>query len=134
MNDSVIWNGPVGADEVWDYYFSCDLFVLPSYDENFGMVVAEAMACGLPALISKNVDIFREVRADNAGFVINQDVDEIVSVLKKLAQNTKILDNMSQNARKSAEDRYDINRAACLMKAAYEDILSRKRSPQLQWK
>jgi len=134
MNSKIIWEESVPADEIWDYYSSSDLFVLPSYDENFGMVVVEAMACGLPVLISKNVGIWQEVQIDNAGFVVNQDVDEVAYALRKFIENPPLLKQMSLNARKSAEKRYDINKVADLMIKAYEDVLTGRRSPELRWK
>lgn len=133
LANSVIWHEPVPGDEVWDYYFSSNLFVLPSYDENFGMVVVEAMACGLPVLISKNVGIWREVKADGAGLAANQDVDEIASILKNLIKDEKLLKQMSENARKSSENRFDIDKVASLMVEAYENVLTGRRSPELQW-
>jgi glycosyltransferase involved in cell wall biosynthesis len=134
LQDSVIWHEQVSGDEVWDYYSSSNLFVLPSYDENFGMVVVEAMACGLPVLVSKNVDIWREVQADAAGFVVDQDSDKIACILKKLINDIQLLGQVSENARKSAEKRYNIDKVASLMIKAYEDVLTGRRTRELQWK
>lgn len=130
----VIWVDQVPSDRVWDYYFSSNIFALPSYDENFGMVVVEAMACGLPVLISKNVGIWREVQEDNAGFIIEQDSNEIAAVLQKILENPELVELMGKNAIKSAEKRYDIKNTANLMIKAYEDVLTGRRSPELQWK
>lgn len=123
IKDKVIWLEPVASDEVWDFYFSSDLFVLPSYDENFGMVVVEAMACGLPVLISKYVGIWREVQSNNAGFVVNQDVNEIVNVLKILSKDNDIICKMSKDARKFAKNGYNIENVVLLMIKAYENVL-----------
>jgi glycosyltransferase involved in cell wall biosynthesis len=133
VEDKILWHDTVPVNEIWDYYSSSTLFVLPSHDENFGMVVVEAMACGLPVLVSKNVGIWREVESDGAGVAVNQDVDEIAEAIKKLADDTKLLNKMKHNARKSAEKRYDINKVASLMIKAYEDVLTGRKSLELQW-
>ena len=65
----VTWTGMLQGDEKWGAFYASDAFVLPSHQENFGIAVAEALACGLPALISDKVNIWREVQADGAGFV-----------------------------------------------------------------
>jgi len=134
MDKSVIWLDSIPREEIWDYYYSADLFVLPSYSENFGLSAVEAMSCGLPVLISNNVGIWREVCADDAGFVVNQDVGEITDLLKKCTEKPDLLQQLSLSARKSAEKRYDIDKVADMMIKAYEDILIGRRSPELQWK
>lgn len=50
LADAVTFAGPVGESEKWDLYRSADLFVLPTHSENFGIVVAEALAAGLPVI------------------------------------------------------------------------------------
>ena len=53
----------------WGALRSAEVFVLPSHQENFGLSVVEALACGLPVLISNRVNIWREVEEDGSGFV-----------------------------------------------------------------
>jgi glycosyltransferase involved in cell wall biosynthesis len=55
----------------WGAFHACEAFVLPSHQENFGIAVAEALACGKPVLMSNRVNIWREVEQDGAGFVAN---------------------------------------------------------------
>jgi glycosyltransferase involved in cell wall biosynthesis len=64
---SVTFTGMLEGEIKWGAYHACSAFVLPSHQENFGMAVAEALACGKPVLISKRVNIWREILADGAG-------------------------------------------------------------------
>jgi glycosyltransferase involved in cell wall biosynthesis len=134
ITNKIIWYGPINRSKLWNFYKCADLYVQMSYSENFAMAAVEAMTFGLPILISNKVGIWREVQEDNAGFVINQDVNEIAKILKMTCEKPQILKEMSELARKSAEKRYDINKVADLMIMAYEDILTGKRSPELQWR
>jgi glycosyltransferase involved in cell wall biosynthesis len=59
----------------WGAFHASDVFVLPSHQENFGVAVAEALGCGLPALISDKVNVWREIEADGAGLVAADTVD-----------------------------------------------------------
>ena len=65
----ITWTGMLSGDLKWGAYHAAEAFVLPSHHENFGVVVAEALACGVPVLISNKVNIWREVEADGAGIV-----------------------------------------------------------------
>jgi len=66
---SVSFPGMLTGDMKWGAFRAADVFVLPSHQENFGIAVVEALACGLPVLISNKVNIWREISADGAGMV-----------------------------------------------------------------
>ena len=59
----ITWPGMVSGSAKWGLFGAAEVFFLPSHQENFGIVVAEALACGVPCLISDKVNIWREVRA-----------------------------------------------------------------------
>jgi glycosyltransferase involved in cell wall biosynthesis len=65
----IAWIGMVRGDAKWGAFYASEVFVLPSHQENFGISVVEALACGLPVLISDQVNIWREIEADGAGLV-----------------------------------------------------------------
>jgi glycosyltransferase involved in cell wall biosynthesis len=76
--DRITWPGMLQGDLKWGAYYAAEVFCLPSHQENFGIVVAEALACGKPVLISNKVNIWREIEADRAGFVADDTLDGTV--------------------------------------------------------
>jgi glycosyltransferase involved in cell wall biosynthesis len=80
--DRVEWTGMLEGDLKWGAFLSAELFVLPSHQENFGIAVIEALACGTPVLISNKVNIWREIAADKAGIVGNDTVEATAEGLR----------------------------------------------------
>lgn len=81
--DRITWTGMLLDDMKWGAFQASDAFVLPSHQENFGIAVAEALGCGLPALISDKVNIWREVEGDGAGIVATDTVEGTVETLTR---------------------------------------------------
>ena len=71
----VLWACHLDHDLKWAALEAADALVLPSHQENFGYVVAEALAVGTPVLISERVNLWREVVADGAGLAAPDDLD-----------------------------------------------------------
>lgn len=67
--DRITWPGMLSGELKWGAFRCAKLFCLPSHQENFGIVVAEALACGLPVAIAEPVNISAEVAAAGAGLV-----------------------------------------------------------------
>lgn len=67
--DRIAWTGMLEGDAKWGAFRAADAFVLPSHSENFGLALVEALACGVPVLISDRVNIWREIADAGAGFV-----------------------------------------------------------------
>ena len=65
----VYFPGMLQGDAKWGAFYGCEAFVLTSHQENFGIAVVEAMACGKPVLISNQINIWREIAAGGGGLV-----------------------------------------------------------------
>ena len=82
VSSQITWAGMLDGDLKWGALRASEVFVLPSHQENFGIVVAEALACGVPVLISNKVNIWREVQNHGAGIVAADDLEGACAVLK----------------------------------------------------
>lgn len=102
------------------------LFILPSYTENFGIAVIEAMLCGLPVIISDKVNIWRDVKTDNAGLVGPCDIDWFTDNIKKLLADKELCSKMGDAGIKSVKKRYDWNKIALQLESEYKKILASK--------
>lgn len=111
-----------GKDKLMAYTGS-DIFVLPSYSENFGMVVIEAMACGVPVVISDKVGLSNDVKKCDAGIVTSTDAEKITEILKKLLDDDELKKKLSEKGKKFAQ-RYNIDNIANMMIGVYNEMLN----------
>ncbi len=79
----VHWPAMLSGDLKWGAFHVAEAFILPSHQENFGVAVAEAMACSKPVLISDKVNIWREVLAAGAGFVAPDTADGTALLIRQ---------------------------------------------------
>lgn len=83
--DRITWTGMLAGSLKWGAYAAAEMFVLPSHQENFGIVVAEALACGLPVIISDKVNIWREIASSQAGLICEDSVESTAAALHRWA-------------------------------------------------
>jgi glycosyltransferase involved in cell wall biosynthesis len=115
--------GMLSGDVKWGVLSAAETFVLPSHQENFGIAVAEALASGTPVLISNKVNIWREIEADGAGYVENDDLSGTTNLLKRwLATTPDARSTMRENAKKSFANRFEIERATDSLLAAIANL------------
>jgi glycosyltransferase involved in cell wall biosynthesis len=109
----ITWTGMISGVTKWGALRAAEVFVLPSHQENFGMVVVEALAAGTPTLISNKVNIWREVLADGAGLVAEDTLSATCGCFSsylEMPEEKKLF--MRQQARHCFEQRFEIKKAA----------------------
>lgn len=80
--ERITWPGMLSGALKWGAFRCAELFCLPSHQENFGIVVAEALACGLPVAIAEPVNISADVAAARAGLVHADTVAGTIEALR----------------------------------------------------
>ena len=73
----------VSGTRKWGALYAAELFCLPSHQENFGIAVAEALACGIPVLVSDKVNIHGEISLAGAGVVGSDTVEATIASLRR---------------------------------------------------
>ena len=101
-----------------------DLFVLPSYYENFGIAVAEAMVAGTPVVISDQVHIWEEVKSTQAGWVCACDVDALTECLRESLQDAGERQHRGMKGQEYALKNYSWNAIAQQTIQVYRQILA----------
>lgn len=125
LAERITWTGMLTGASKWGAYRAAEAFILPSHQENFGIVVAEALACGVPVLISNKVNIWREVAADRAGLVADDDVQGTTAMLETwLASSAEARAGYSVRALGCFARRFEIDHAARNVASALERSVS----------
>ncbi|MDL2246504.1 glycosyltransferase family 4 protein [Methanobrevibacter sp. OttesenSCG-928-K11] len=90
-------------NDIEDIIPSCDLLVLPSYSESFGLVLIEALACSKP-VIGSNVGGIKEIITDDVGLLVDPNNNkEISSKIDLILNDEKLKENFKENARLRAK-------------------------------
>jgi glycosyltransferase involved in cell wall biosynthesis len=109
----VHWVGMLKGDAKWGSLYASAAFVLPSHQENFGIAVAEALACAKPVLISDKVNIWREIAADRCGVVQPDTAAGTTALLTHwLTQTPSAQAAAATRARQCYEQRFTIQASA----------------------
>ena len=108
--ESIVWTGMLEGEQKWSMLRMADALILPSHQENFGMVVAEALAVGTPVYLTNKVNLWREVIESNAGYVDSDDQAGINRLVDKW--KTKSHREMIPNTVSCFQEKLHINQTA----------------------
>lgn len=113
VSDRISWPGMLRDEAKWGAFYCAEAFVLPSHQENFGIAVAEALGCGVPALVSDKVNIWREIKSTGAGLIAPDTVAGTTEMLREwLSLTGEERQLMGQNARELFRSRFTVDAMA----------------------
>lgn len=123
LQDCFEFTGPVDDDAKWDWFLNADLFVLPSFTENFGIAVAEALACGVPVITTTGTP-WQELVAHSCGWWVDIGVAPLVdALLEAIALSDIERSEMGQRGRDLVENGYSWARIGKEMAEVYSWVL-----------
>jgi glycosyltransferase involved in cell wall biosynthesis len=133
LSRRIFWAGYLQGEELLAAYSAADIFSLISSGENFGMVVVEAMACGLPVLLNPEIGVCDELRNKQGVLVVDQDSDRIGDALTYFVRHRLSWASWRKNCRQVAKEIFAHDKVAGLMTQACEDVLTGNFAPACRW-
>lgn len=126
LGDHVIFTGLLTGPDRLAALAAADLFAMPAVGEGFSMAVLEAMACGLPVLLTPGCN-FPEAAAEGAGLVVPREVPALAEALTALLTDADQRASMGRCAQALIRERYTWAQVATQMEAVYRMVAARKR-------
>lgn len=124
--------GNLDNDKLLQAYAACDIFVMPSIGESFGMMAIEAMACGKPVIIFDNTALPSVTFAPECGYLVkNKDSHELMKGLKQLIEDDSERNRRGKLGRKYAETYYNSEEYNKKIIELYEKVYVRQINKQI---
>jgi glycosyltransferase involved in cell wall biosynthesis len=98
------------------------LWVLSSYDENFGIAVVEAMAAGLPIVITDRVQIWPQLHRADAALVVPCEREPLAAALSRALSNSELRSRLGRTAKLLASEKFSLEAGARQLIQAYRDL------------
>jgi glycosyltransferase involved in cell wall biosynthesis len=123
LGEYTTMTGFVSGDQKLGLLIDADLFILPSYYENFGIAVVEAMGVGTPVVISDQVHIWEEIEAAKAGWITPCQTESLSNTIRLALQDTNQLKRRGIYARQLTLQHYSWQAISRQMKQAYQKLI-----------
>lgn len=127
LKNRVVLLGAVPPSQRWALLDGAHAFVLPSRSENFGIVVAEAMARGVPVVVTEGVQVADHVRASGAGEVVAPTIDAVTAGLRKVLACDRRDNRLAAQAREYARNSFDWDRIAGRIIEIYKGMVENQK-------
>ena len=131
--DRVIWTGTLAGSDLLSAYAASDMLCSLSRDENFGMVVIEALACGLPVLATSSVGVWNEIAEEGVGETTTADPQDIAARIWSAMRSRETWSARGARGPFLVRERFSSSRVDSLMVRAFTDILTGQQSAEGRW-
>lgn len=111
-NKKIHFSGMLKGNAKWGAFYNCQAYLLPSYQENFGIAIVEAMACKKPVLLTKNVNIWNEIEAGGGGWIVDLETKNDVkeTLLNICTQSKEELFAKGISAFETFQNKFDVTK------------------------
>ena len=124
------FSGGLYGEDKWNCFRESDLFILPTLNENFGIVIAESLLSGTPVITCKGAP-WPQLESEKCGWWVERNVESIaLAIMEAISLSPIQLKQMGLNGRRLAENTYSDNVIADRMKTLYEWILGETEKPE----
>ena len=130
VDDRIVWTGMLQGSTKWAALRASEALILPSHQENFGLVLAESLATGTPTLLSNQVNIWREIASQGAGLVEPDTLEGTLQLLRRwLSLDTDERRAMGKRARACYERYFSHNAVKNHVETLLSSTLREGRTP-----
>jgi len=117
------WLGMVSGREKWDLLAAANVWVLPSYTENFGLAVVEALAAGAPVVISDQVAIHDLLSQANAAVVVECNADQLATAMGHVLDDADLRNSLIRNGPRTVAASFSWDAAASKLLKLYRQVV-----------
>lgn len=123
LENRIEFIGPRYGPDKYSSLLDADIFVLPSYSENFGNTVLESMACGCPVIVTSEVGLASKVKQTESGIVVDGEPESIAEAINTLLVDRIKAMKMGKNGSETARREFSWQRIAHEMCAKYQEVI-----------
>jgi glycosyltransferase involved in cell wall biosynthesis len=122
--NDIIWTGFLSGPQKAAAFSAAQVYVLPSYSENFGIAAAEALTFGVPTVLSDQVAIAGDAAAAGASIMVRPNATEIARAIKQLLKDPPARETLSRNGKQFAQRSFSTERVSEQLVSEYRKILN----------
>lgn len=127
LEQNVTFVGPLHGRQKLAAYVDSAVFVLPSYAENFGATVTEALACKRPVVISDRVNICDEIASAEAGIVVECTAASVAEGITRVLQERDVAERLGENGYELAKRKFTWDVALDTLIPIYQGLVGKGR-------